>query len=149
MNARRIRRALALVAVAAGTLAGCSDGINFPAELAGTFALTTANGQPLPYTLPGTPAGTTVVLHGGALVLLDNGSFDEALFFTLTNASNPSGLNTGAETIGDVSVSNGQITFSPRFEDSWTGSISANTISYQKVATAGVTITFNWQRTGI
>ena len=146
MYARRIRRALALLAVATGTLAGCSDSVNFPADLAGTFNLTTADGHALPYTLPGTPAGTTVVLAGGTLVLLDNGRFDEVLFFILTNASNPGGLNTAAETIGDVSVSGGQITFSPRFESSYSGTISANNVTYSKAANGSTSISLSWTR---
>jgi len=145
MYARRIRRTFALLAMAAGALAGCSDSATFPAELAGSFALTSANGHALPYTLPGTAAGTTVVLESGTLVILDNGRFDEVLRYTLTTPSVPGGQQTAAETIGDVTVSNGQITFKARFEDSYSGTITATTVTYTKES-AAVSLTLAWLR---
>jgi|1186.fasta_scaffold286269_1 hypothetical protein len=145
MYARRIRRRFALLAVAAGALAGCSDSVSFPAGLAGSFTLTSANGHALPYTLPGTPAGTTAVLESGTLVLLDNGRFDEVLHYRLTTPDFPAGQPTAAETIGDVTVSNGQITFQARFENSYTGTITANTVTYTK-ASGSASLTLAWTR---
>lgn len=132
MTARRIRRALALLAVATGTLAGCSGSVSFPAEFAGSYNLTTANGNALPYTLPNTPAGVTAVLTGGSLVLLDNGRFDEFLRYQFYTPDDPKGSTTSAETIGDVVISNGQITFKPRFESSYSGTATPTAISYTK-----------------
>lgn len=145
MYARRIRRTFALLATVAGALAGCSDSATFPAELAGSFTLTSANGNALPYTLPGTTPGTTVVLESGTLVILDNGRFDEVLHFRLTTPSVPAGAPTAAETIGDVTISNGQITFEVRFEDSYSGTITANTITYTKES-ASTSLTLSWLR---
>jgi hypothetical protein len=145
MYARRIRRSLARLALAAGALAGCSDSVSFPAELAGVFELTTANAHALPYTLPGAPAGTTVVLESGALVLLDNGRFSEVLHYRLTTPQTPGGQTTTAETIGDVSVSNGQITFEPHFEDSYSGTITASTVSYTR-SNGSLSLTLDWLR---
>ena len=132
MHARRIRRTFALLAVVAGALAGCSDSPSFPAELAGNFDLVSANGHALPYTLPGTSAGIVAVLESGSLVILDNGRFDEVLNFRLTTPDTPNGQPTSAETIGDVVVNNGQVTFQVRFENDYTGTISANAITYTK-----------------
>ena len=133
MIARRIRRALALLAVATGTLAGCSESPSFPAEFAGAYTLTTANGHALPYTLPNSPAGTTAVLTGGSLVLLDNGRFDEVLRYQFFTPGGPAGgTPTAAETIGDVTISNGSITFKARFEDAYSGTINAAGVSYTK-----------------
>jgi hypothetical protein len=145
MYARRIRRRFALLAVAAGALAGCSDSPSFPAELAGSFTLASANGHALPYTLPGTPAGTSVVLESGSLVILDNGHFDEVLHYRLTTPEFPQGQPTAAETIGDATVSNGQITFTAHFEDSYSGTITANTVTYTKEA-GSVSLTLSWTR---
>ena len=145
MYARRIRRTLALLAVATGALAGCSESVSFPAELAGSFKLTTANGHALPYTLPGTAGGTVAVLESGSLILLDNGRFDEVLHYRLTTAEFPAGQPTAAETIGDVTVSNGQITFKARFEDSYSGTITATTVTYTKQS-ASNTLTLSWTR---
>jgi hypothetical protein len=144
MYARRIRT-FALLAMATGALAGCSDSVSFPAELAGSFQLTTANGHALPYTLPGTSAGTTVVLESGSLILLDNGRFDEVLRYRLTNTDFPAGQPTAAETIGDVTVSNGQITFKARFENSYTGTITATTVTYTKQS-ASNSLALSWTR---
>lgn len=145
MTARRIRRSFALLVTVAGALAGCSDSTTFPAGLAGSFSLTSANGHALPYTLPGTGAGTTAVLENGTLVILDNGRFDEVLHFKLTTADFPSGQPTAAETIGDVTVSNGQITFKARFEDAYTGTITASTVTYTK-ASGSASLTLSWLR---
>jgi hypothetical protein len=145
MYARRIRRRFALLALAAGALAGCSDSVTFPAELAGVFTLTSANGHALPYTLPGTPAGTSVVLESGALVILDNGRFSEVLKYRLTTPDVPQGQSTTAETIGDATVGNGQITFKPHFEDSYSGTITASSVTYTKGAGA-VSLTLAWTR---
>ena len=132
MYARRIRRTLALLAVATGALAGCSESVSFPAELAGSFSLTTANGHALPYTLPNTSAGTVAVLESGSLVILDNGRFDEILRFRLFTAEFPAGQVTAAETVGNVTVSNGQIDFEVRFENGYSGTLTASTVSYTK-----------------
>jgi hypothetical protein len=144
MYARRIRRTLALFAVATGALAGCSDSVSFPAELAGSFTLTSANGHALPYTLPGT-ATSTAVLESGTLVILDNGRFDEVLNFRLFTADFPNGQPTSAETIGDVSVSNGQVTFKVRFENDYTGTITASTVNYTK-ASGSNSLSLSWTR---
>ena len=146
MDARRMRLALALVAVATGTLAGCSDSTSFPAEFAGSYTLTTANGHALPYTLPGTPAGTTAVLTGATLVLLDNGRFDEVLRYQFYTPGGPSeGTPTAAETIGDVTISSGTITFKPRFESSYSGTIDATGVSYTKSG-SGISLALNFVR---
>ncbi|HEV7587060.1 MAG TPA: hypothetical protein VGO40_02925 [Longimicrobium sp.] len=145
MYARPIRRTFALLATAAVVLAGCSSSASFPAELAGSFKLSTANGHALPYTLPGTAAGTTAVLESGTLVILDNGRFDEVLHYKLTTPDFPAGQVTAAETIGDVTISNGQITFKARFEDSYSGTITASTVTYTK-ASAAVSLTLSWLR---
>jgi hypothetical protein len=145
MYARRIRRTCALLATAAAALAGCSESATFPAELAGSFTLTSANGHALPYTLPGTAAGTTAVLESGTLVILDNGRFDEVLHYKLTTADFPAGQPTAAETIGDVTVSNGKITFKARFEDSYSGTITASTVTYTKES-ATASLTLAWLR---
>jgi hypothetical protein len=145
MYARRIRRTLALLALATGALSGCSDSVSFPAELAGSFSLTTANGHALPYTLPGTGGGTTAVLESGSLVILDNGRFDEILRYRLTTPEFPNGQATAAETIGDVSISNGQITFSVRFENGYSGTITASTITYTKQSGTN-SLALSWTR---
>jgi hypothetical protein len=145
MYARRIRRTFALLAVATGALAGCTESVSFPAELAGSFSLTTANGQALPYTLPGTAPGTIAVLESGSLVILDNGRFDEVLRFRLTTPDFPAGQVTAAETVGDATVTNGQITFKVRFEDGFSGTITASTVTYTKQSGSN-SLTLSWTR---
>jgi len=132
MYARRIRRTFALLAVATGALAGCADSVSFPEELAGTFELTTANGHALPYTLPDTGANTTAVLESGSLVILSNGRFNETLNYRLATLEFPAGKPTSAQTIGDATVSGDQITFKVRFENGYSGTITASTVSYAK-----------------
>jgi hypothetical protein len=145
MPARGILRTLALVGCTAA-FAGCSSDSTFPAELAGDYQLATVNGSPLPFTLPGTAAGTTAKLNSGSLIILDNGRFDEQLHYFLTTSDNPTGGNTQSETLGDVSASGGNVTFSPRFEDSYSGTYTATSITYSKQVNATVTLTFVFNR---
>jgi hypothetical protein len=147
MTARRIRRALALLAVVTGTLSGCSSSVSFPAEFAGVYNLTTANDHALPYTLPNTPAGITAVLTSGSLVLLDNGRFSEVLRYTFYSPDNANGSPTQAETIGDVEISGGTITFKPRFEASWSGTATTTDISYTKQGST-VSLALHFVRAG-
>jgi hypothetical protein len=145
MTVRGLRRSLVLLGCAAA-LAGCSKSATFPAELAGAYKLTTVNGSAPPYQLPGLPTGTAARLEGGSLVILDNGRFDEKLNYFLVTPDKPAGDPAQAETIGDVSASAGNMTFKPRFEDSWTATYTANTITYTKVANSNVSVTLVFTR---
>ncbi|HEX8241878.1 MAG TPA: hypothetical protein VF541_00225, partial [Longimicrobium sp.] len=145
MPTRGIRRTLTWLGCAAALVA-CSSDTTFPAELAGAYTLTSVNGSALPYNLPGTTPGTTARLVSGSLVLLDNGRFDEQLRFFLSTTDNPAGGNTQAQTIGDVSAGGGSITFKPRFEDSYSGTYTASTVTYTKQASTNVAVTLVFTR---
>lgn len=145
MPARGIRRTLTWLGCAAA-LAACSSDTTFPAEVAGSYTLTSVNGSALPFVMPGTPAGTSATLNSGSLVLLDNGRFDEQLRFFLSTPDNPTGGNTQAQTIGDVSAGGGSITFKPRFEDSYSGTYTATSVTYTKQVTTSVAITLVFTR---
>jgi hypothetical protein len=146
MMARRVRSSAALLVAGMLALAGCSESATFPADLAGSFRLASANGQALPYALPGAPAGTSVVLLDGALVIFANGRFEEILHYRLTTPEVPAGQVSTSQTIGSASVSGGNITFSARFEDGFSGTISASGVTYTKAAN-GVSLAFNYVRT--
>jgi hypothetical protein len=147
MTSRGLVAAVAALALGAGLLAGCDSGATtFPADLAGTWQLSTVNGQPLPYTLPGTVSGATVSVLDGNVTLNNDGTFDEVLHYHLVTTDNPGGSNTTAETRGDVSGSAGQLSFRPRFESSFSGSVSGSTLTYAKQASSTVTLTLAFTR---
>src|SRR5262249_34227169 len=125
-------------------LASCTNSTTFDASVAGAYELTRINGGAPPFTLPGTPAGTTVVVLSGDLVLLDNGRFDEVIRSRLT-PPDPT-VPTSPHTSGDGSASGGSITFNPRFEDSFSGTYTANTVTYSKQASPTVSVSFEFTR---
>ncbi len=144
MPARGIRRTLSSLGCIALVLSACSDSTTFDASAAGSYELTRINGTVPPYSLPGTPAGTTVVVLSGDLILLDNGRFDEVIRSRLTTPDTT--VTTSAHTVGDVSASGGSITFKPRFEDNYSGTYTANTVTYTKQASATVSVSFEFTR---
>jgi hypothetical protein len=145
MPVRGIRRAFVLLGCAAA-LAACTSDSTFPAEASGSFRLSTVNGNPPPFQLPGLPAGTSARLEGGNLVILDNGRFTETLQFFLVTPDKPEGAPSTAITVGDAHGSGGSLTFSPRFEDSWTATYTASTITYTKQASTNVSLALVFTR---
>jgi hypothetical protein len=146
MTSRGLAASFAALLLGPALLAGCNGGATFSADVAGTYVLASANGQPLPYTLPGTVSGATVALLDGTISITADGTFDEVLHYHLVTTENPGGSNTTAETRGDVSVSGSQVTFSPRFESEFSGTLSGGTLSYSKQASSTVTITLAYTR---
>ena len=144
MPLRGIRRIAGAVASAALVLAACSDSITFDSSLAGTYDLVRVNGSALPYNLPGTAAGVTATIKSGSLIIADNARFTET--FTTHLVRPDTTVDANATTIGDISASNGTASFEPRFEDHWTGTYTATTITYTKAASATVNVTYEWHK---
>ncbi|HEX8904312.1 MAG TPA: hypothetical protein VF771_05685 [Longimicrobiaceae bacterium] len=145
MPARGIRRIVSSIACAALVVSACSDSVTFDKAAAGSYKLTSINSQPLPFTLPGTPAGTTAVITSGSLILLENGRFDEVIKGSLTTPD--TATTTNAHTVGDVSASAGSITFKPHFENSYSGTYTATTVTYSKQPISSVTLVYVFTRT--
>jgi hypothetical protein len=145
MPLRGIRRIAGGVACAALLLAACSDSITFDQTLTGSYKLLRINGSALPYVLPGTPAGTTATVKSGSLIIQDNARFTEVINTHLVTPDTTT--ESQAKTIGDVSAANGSVTFSPRFENGFSGTYTASTVTYSKQPSAAVTLTFEWEKT--
>jgi ABC-type oligopeptide transport system substrate-binding subunit len=144
MPLRGIRRITGAVACAALVLAACSDSITFDSSLAGTYDLVRVNGVAPPYNLPGTAAGVTATIKSGSLIIADNARFTETFKTRLVRPDTT--IDANATTIGDISASNGTASFEPRFEDHWSGTYTASTITYTKQASPTVSVVYEWQR---
>jgi hypothetical protein len=88
----RLRTLFALTLLASGLACKSTTAVSTPAYV-GTYTLTMANGNPLPYTQ--TFNGVNFTLNSGSLQLLANGTWAASLNFTPTIASStPSGTYT-------------------------------------------------------
>ena len=81
----------------------------------------------------------------GTLVIFSNGRFEEILHFRVITPDVPAGTTTTSQTIGSVTVNGGNISFSARFEDGFSGTISAAGVTYTKEA-SNVSVAFNYVR---
>jgi len=107
-------RSIIRVAISAGALAvlsacgGSDAGTGVRASVAGTYQLSTVNGQALPFTE--TSSGAVVKITAGQLVAQSDGTFSESLTRTTTP---PGGATTTATTTttGTYTVGNQVIVF--------------------------------------
>jgi hypothetical protein len=106
-------RSIVRLAVSVGALAtlvacGSDSGTGVRASVAGTYQLSTVNGQPLPFTM--NSSGAVVVITAGQLVAESNGAFTE----TITRTTTPPGGTATTATIaatGTYSVGTSVIVF--------------------------------------
>jgi hypothetical protein len=148
MLPRAFSRAAALLSLAAAAAAaGCDGGVTLPADVAGTYRLVTINGQPLPFTLPGTTPGHTVVAKEGLLVIESDGDFSQTIVFNIRTA-NPDDTDPGdtqAASAGEVEVSGNTIRFRPHFESEFSGTLGNGTLTYTRDV-SGAALQFAFQK---
>ena len=135
MKLRRLRRAAALFAIPAALAAGgCTGDGTLPEEAVGNYNLAAVNGQPLPFTYPNTP-GQQVVLKEGRLSIERGGDFAQVeVLDVFTDNPNDTDLpNQVSQTAGQVTVNGSSLRFSPRFENSYNGSLTATGLVYTRV----------------
>jgi hypothetical protein len=127
--------ALIVIAAVAGS-AGCGgDGPSLPDHVAGRYRLVSINGQPLPFVLPNTPAGTTARITEGRLAIEDDRDFAQVLVFnTVTADPNTPDGDTASQTAGTVAVDGGTIRFEPRLEEGWSGQLMEGGLVYTRSA---------------
>jgi len=135
MQLRAILRSVLFV-VGAAAVSGCGgDGPSLPANVAGRYRLISINGQPLPFALPNTPAGTTARITEGRLTIGDDGGFAQVLVFnTVTADPNDQDGDTVSQTSGTVDVDGGTIRFEPRLEEGWSGMLMEGGLVYTRGA---------------
>lgn len=135
MQVRAILRAAVLIAAAATVSAGCGDDPNLPDNLAGRYTLANVGGQPLPFLLPNTPAGTTARIKEGRITIEADGDFSQVLVFNVTTTDpNDQDGDSVSQTAGTVEAEGSTLRFKPRLETEFTGSVTANGLSYTRNA---------------
>ena len=135
MQVRAILRAALFAAAAATVSAGCSDDPNLPDNLAGRYNLSTINGQPLPFLLPNTPAGTTARIKEGRITIEADGDFSQVLVFNVTTTDpNDQEGDSVSQTGGTVEADGSTLRFKPRLETEFTGSVTAGGLTYTRNA---------------
>jgi hypothetical protein len=109
-------RRLAILFLAASVVA-CSDdvqsGLTLPttdANVTGTFNLSFANGQPLPYTAQVSQTQITTI-NSDKIVILANNSWVDTTNYAYVNRIDGSAITKGSATAGTWTITNGQIQF--------------------------------------
>jgi len=135
MRLRAILRSALIVIGAAGS-AGCGgDGPSLPEHVAGRYRLISINGQPLPFVLPNTPAGTTSRIKEGRLTIEDDRDFAQVLVFnTMTADPDDQEGDTVSQSAGTVVVDGETIRFEPRLEEGWSGQLMEGGLVYTRSA---------------
>jgi hypothetical protein len=122
--------AASVLLLAAASLVGCSS--DSPTETAldvsGDYALQTVAGEQLPTRLYEDDE-VSVVLLSGVVVLSRDGNFEETLTFRETPAGTEQGEVFEVVTAGTYQANGETIDF-VYSEDSWTATLSGNTITY-------------------
>ncbi len=136
MQLRAILRSALFVIAAAAASAGCGgDGPSLPDDVAGRYRLISINGQPLPFVLPNTPAGTTARIKEGRLTIEDDRGFAQVLVFNTVMANpNDQDGDTVSQTAGVVVVEGETIRFEPRLEEGWSGQLMEGGLVYTRSA---------------